>query len=89
MTGPLLTVEDLRIQFRTDEGIITTVDGISFDIAPGEVMGLVGESGSGKSVSAKSLMQLNASNTIYGEERPRHAEPGQRSDGCPESDEGQ
>ena len=66
MTKPLLSVENLTIQFRTDEGIITTVDGISFDIAPGEVVGLVGESGSGKSVSAKSLMQLNASNTIYG-----------------------
>ncbi|WP_240035570.1 ABC transporter ATP-binding protein [Hwanghaeella grinnelliae] len=61
-----MSVKDLTIQFRTDEGIITTVNEISFDIAPGEVLGLVGESGSGKSVSAKALMRLNAGNAIYG-----------------------
>ena len=68
MTAPLISVEDLTVQFRTDEGLITAVDGISFGIAPGEVLGLVGESGSGKSVSAKSLMRLNADNTAYGTE---------------------
>ncbi|SVA55816.1 uncharacterized protein METZ01_LOCUS108670 [marine metagenome] len=53
--------------FNTDDGIITAVENVSFEIKEGEVLGLVGESGSGKSVTAKSLMQLNPSNTIYGE----------------------
>ena len=61
----LLSVQDLTIQFKTDEGLITAVENVSFDIAPGEVLGLVGESGSGKSVTAKALMQLNGRNTVY------------------------
>jgi oligopeptide/dipeptide ABC transporter ATP-binding protein len=61
----ILTVNNLTLGFNTDEGRITAVDGVSFDLEAGEVMGLVGESGSGKSVLAKSLMQLNAGNAVY------------------------
>ena len=66
MSHPLISVRDLTVQFNTDEGRITAVDHVSFDLAQGEVMGLVGESGSGKSVTAKSLMNLNAGNAVYG-----------------------
>ncbi|MCK4867707.1 MAG: ABC transporter ATP-binding protein, partial [Alphaproteobacteria bacterium] len=62
----LLKVENLTLEFDTDEGRITAIDNISFELEPGEVMGLVGESGSGKSVTAKSLMKLNPDNAIYG-----------------------
>jgi len=62
----LLDVENLTLQFDTDEGRITAVDDVSFKLDAGEVMGLVGESGSGKSVTAKALMKLNASNAHYG-----------------------
>ena len=65
MTSPLISVRDLTLRFKTDEGLVTAVNNVSFDIAPGEVLGLVGESGSGKSVTAKSLMMLNAVNSIY------------------------
>ncbi|MFK7894103.1 MAG: ABC transporter ATP-binding protein [Granulosicoccus sp.] len=62
----LLSVENLTLQFDTDEGLVTAVDDVSFTVEPGEVMGLVGESGSGKSVTAKALMQLNPDTAIYG-----------------------
>jgi oligopeptide/dipeptide ABC transporter ATP-binding protein len=61
----LLSVDNLTLQFDTDEGRITSVDGVSFSVDAGEVLGLVGESGSGKSVTAKSLMQLNPRNAVY------------------------
>ena len=64
----LLNVENLTLGFDTDEGRITAVDDVSFDLEPGEIMGLVGESGSGKSVTAKSLMKLNPDNAVYGPE---------------------
>ncbi len=68
MSGERISVRDLTVQFHTDEGLVTAVDGASFEIKDGEILGLVGESGSGKSVTAKSLMQLNARNTAYGPE---------------------
>ena len=65
MSAPLIEVKNLTIRFKTDEGLITAVEDVNFDIMPGEVLGLVGESGSGKSVTAKALMRLNAGNTVY------------------------
>jgi oligopeptide/dipeptide ABC transporter ATP-binding protein len=61
----LIEVKNLTIKFRTDEGLVTAVDDVSFSLNKGEVMGLVGESGSGKSVTAKALMHLNARNAVY------------------------
>jgi len=55
---PLVAVDDLRVEFKTDGGTIVAVDGVSFSIDPGETVCLVGESGSGKSVTSLSLMRL-------------------------------
>ena len=72
----LIDVENLTLSFRTDEGLVTAVEDVSFSLKKGEVMGLVGESGSGKSVTAKALMQLNAGNAVYDPKSKitRHAE---------------
>jgi peptide/nickel transport system ATP-binding protein len=55
---PFLDVRDLTVRFRTRRGTVTAVDGLSFTVERGEVLGIVGESGSGKSVSMMSLMRL-------------------------------
>jgi len=55
---PLLEVKGLKTYFYTEDGIVRAVDGVDFEVYPGEVLGLVGESGCGKSVTSLSIMQL-------------------------------
>ena len=58
MSAPLLEVEDLTIEFATPGGLVRAVDGVSFTLGPGEILGLVGESGSGKTVTCRALIRL-------------------------------
>ena len=55
---PLLSVRDLVVQFPTRKGVLTAVDGVSFDIKRGEVLGVVGESGAGKSMTGAAIIGL-------------------------------
>ena len=60
MSETLLSVQNLHTSFFTDNGEVQAVNGVSFDLNPGEILGIVGESGSGKSVTAYSIMQILA-----------------------------
>ena len=58
MSGPILSIHDLKVEFGTRQGVVKAVDGVSLNVYRGEVLGLVGESGSGKSVTGLSILGL-------------------------------
>src|SRR5512144_1173178 len=58
MASPLLEVSHLRVEFPTRRGTLVALDDISFDIAPGEILGVVGESGAGKSLTGAAIIGL-------------------------------
>src|SRR5687767_14196754 len=64
--APLLQVRGLTTHFQTPRGVLRAVDGVSFDLWPGRMLGVVGESGSGKSVLSRSILGLNPRNALAG-----------------------
>ena len=66
-TAPILEVRSLTTGFQTDQGLVTAIDDVSFDLFPGETLGIVGESGCGKTVTGKSILRLLPEHrTVYG-----------------------
>src|ERR1700741_933789 len=58
MPDPLLRVEDLKVEFPSEDGVVHAVDGITYQVYPGKTLGIVGESGSGKTVSSLTTLGL-------------------------------
>jgi oligopeptide transport system ATP-binding protein len=57
-TAPILSVEELFVEFRTSESVVNAVNGVSYTVSQGETLAILGESGSGKSVSAQAIMGI-------------------------------
>ena len=64
MPDPILSINDLTVEFKTEDGIVRAVTDVTYDLMPGEVLGVVGESGSGKSVSMLSILGLSPQGRI-------------------------
>lgn len=62
----LLDIKDLQISFKLRQGTIQAVNGVSFQIEQGKILGVVGESGSGKSVTARSVLRIEAPGILEG-----------------------
>ena len=73
-----LAVEDLRVHFPTDDGLVKSVDGLSFEVERGQILGIVGESGSGKSVTSQAILGLHKGSRAKDHRRGLARRPGTR-----------